>query len=84
MNQKEKVDQETKRLVALVGSNIRSYRKAKGLTQEKLAELADINEKYLSSIENGNEANLSIGYLVAVATAMELSPFALMSIHEKN
>jgi transcriptional regulator with XRE-family HTH domain len=35
------------------GSNIKKYRKAIGLTQEKLAESAKIDPKSIISIENG-------------------------------
>jgi len=35
------------------GRNIRSLRRQKGLTQEKMAELAGINPKYLGEIERG-------------------------------
>ena len=73
MNKYSPVDQEIKKLVSLIGSNISRRRKELGMTQERLAELADINEKYLSSIENGREANLSIGYLVRISSAMDIS-----------
>jgi len=64
---------EIKRLMTLVGVNIRECRKQAGVTQEKLAELAEINEKYLSAIENGKEKNLSIGYIVSIAHALGVS-----------
>ncbi len=35
-----------------IGQNIRYYRCLHHLTQEKLAELADINEKSISAYEN--------------------------------
>lgn len=35
------------------GKKLKELRKAKGLTQETLAEKADIDEKHLSRIENG-------------------------------
>lgn len=35
-----------------IGDNIRFYRKKRGYTQEKRAELADINEKSISAYEN--------------------------------
>lgn len=75
---KEKVDKDTNRLVVSIGSEIRKHRKDQGLTQERLAELAGINEKYLSSIENGSEANLSVGYLVRISSAMGLTFFDLL------
>lgn len=71
--QKKDKEAEVKRLVALVGANIRAYRKDANMTQEKLSELAGVNEKHLSAIENGRESNLSIGYIVSVALALGVS-----------
>jgi len=53
-----------------IGRNIRVARKQSGLTQELLAENADINPKHLSAVENGKSENLSIGYIVAIAMAL--------------
>lgn len=36
-----------------LGKKIKELRKSKGFTQEKLAELANIDAKHLSKIENG-------------------------------
>lgn len=70
---------EVKRLMILISANIRECRKQAGMTQEKLAELAEINEKYLSAIENGKEKNLSIGYIVSIAQALRVSFYDLVS-----
>lgn len=43
---------ETKKLV---GMRIKGLRRARGYSQEKLAEVTGINPKYLSSIERGEE-----------------------------
>ncbi len=43
---------ETKRLIGL---RIKSLRRGKGYSQEKLAEITGMNPKYLSSIERGAE-----------------------------
>ncbi len=40
-------------LAQVVGENIARRRKLKGLTQEQLAELLDINQESLSRMENG-------------------------------
>lgn len=40
----------------LLGNRIREIRKAKGLTQEQLAELVDIEQKHVSRIELGKNA----------------------------
>lgn len=69
---------ETKRLVTAIGINIRNHRQRRGVTQELLAETANINEKFLSAVENGKVDNLSIGYLLAVADALEIQLVELL------
>jgi transcriptional regulator with XRE-family HTH domain len=69
VNQK-KLDKATHELVAVIGSNIRTARKEQGITQEKLAEDADISAKHLSAVENGRETNLSFRYVKGIAMAL--------------
>jgi transcriptional regulator with XRE-family HTH domain len=52
-----------------LGESIRRYRKKAKLTQEKLAELADLNPKYLGEIERG-ENTISISALLRIAKAV--------------
>jgi transcriptional regulator with XRE-family HTH domain len=54
----------------LIGEAIRLHRKEAGLTQEKLAERADLNPKYLGEIERG-EKIISIEALLRIAKAVE-------------
>lgn len=53
-----------------IGKNIRAEREIKNLTQEALAEKADISEKHLSAVENGRLDNISVGYLVDIGNAL--------------
>ncbi len=46
-------------------------RESRGLSQEKLAERADITYQYLSAIENGKE-NFTVGVLESIANALEI------------
>jgi len=39
----------------LLGQNIKKYREAKGLSQEKLAELVDLSREYISDVERGHK-----------------------------
>ncbi len=55
-----------------IGENIKALRIAQGMTQERLAELANINEKHLSDIELAKQ-NISIDYLCKIAAALEAS-----------
>ena len=44
----------------VVGETIRSYRRKAGLTQERLAEKADLHHNFIGEVERGNmEASLS-------------------------
>jgi DNA-binding XRE family transcriptional regulator len=52
-----------------LGESIRLYRKKAKLTQERLAELADLNPKYLGEIERG-ENTASLSALVRIAKAV--------------
>ena len=59
-------------LNAVYGSNIKRLRKSKNLSQETLAEKADISPSFLSDIENGKKWG-SFETLVALANALELN-----------
>lgn len=53
------------------GKKIKELRKQKGLSQEKLANLAEIDRTYLPTIEKG-ERNVSIEIVEKLATALEV------------
>ncbi|MGD0252366.1 MAG: helix-turn-helix transcriptional regulator [Verrucomicrobiota bacterium] len=54
----------------LIGDAIRLYRNKTGLTQEKLAELVDLNPKYIGEVERG-EKIISIEALLRIAKAVK-------------
>ncbi len=54
-----------------VGLKIKELRKSKGLSQEKLANLAEIDRTYLPTIERG-ERNVSIEILEKISKALEI------------
>lgn len=53
-----------------LGKQITKIRKERGLTQEKLAELASIDYSYLNLIENGKR-NPSINVITKIARALK-------------
>ena len=53
-----------------LGNNIRLLRKSKGLSQEQLAFIADIDRSYVGGIERG-ERNVSFLTLVKIARCLE-------------
>ena len=63
-------------LVSL-GVAIRAARKAKGLSQEALAALADIDRSYMGGIERG-EHNLAIMNLLKITDALAIKASSLL------
>ena len=67
------------RLVQL-GIAISTMRKIRGLSQEQLAEKADISRSYLSFIEAPSMAyNFTVDVLFNIADALEVSPEQLIA-----
>jgi transcriptional regulator with XRE-family HTH domain len=54
------------------GANVRTRREAHLLSQEKLAELADLDRTYIGGIERG-ERNLGLQNVIRVAKALGVS-----------
>ena len=63
-----------------IGQNIRYYRKLRGYSQEKLAEMADINDKLVGFYETGKRIPPVIN-LVAIAEALEVTMDELCGIN---
>lgn len=63
-------------LKRVMGDNVRRLRKAKGLTQEQLAEAAHISAVHLNRIEGG-KASLSVAVAYALADALSTSADSL-------
>ena len=55
-----------------VGFNIRRIREDKGLSQEKLAALADLHRAYIGQIERG-EKNIGLKNLEKIAKALQVN-----------
>ena len=66
--------------------NLRWYRYKKNMTQEQLAELSNLNAKYISDLERGKYCP-SLGKLEALANALDIEPYKLIKpeyISEKD
>jgi len=61
-----------------LGNGIRRCRVRRGLSQERLAEVADLHRNYIGLLERG-ERNPSAGTLIAIARALGVSPRDLWS-----
>ncbi|MBL8481747.1 MAG: helix-turn-helix transcriptional regulator [Rhodocyclaceae bacterium] len=70
-------------LLLRFGLALRRSRRAKGWSQERLAEMADLNRSYLGEIERG-EKTPSLVTLAKLAAALELSPAGLLARCERR
>lgn len=59
-------------IVKVLGQRIRNYRTAKGLSQEKLAELSGCHPTYIGQIERG-EKNATIESIEKISAALKIS-----------
>ena len=60
-----------------IGTKVRAARAEAGITRRLLAEKADVSERYLNQLENGN-ANVSVGILGRVAVALNVDLVSLL------
>lgn len=66
-----------------IGANIRYYRHLRGITQEKLAELVDLNDKLISFYETDKRIP-SIYTLIEIADALCVTPDQLCGLSEET
>lgn len=58
----------------VIASNIRKYRKMRGLTQEKLALYTELSYDFIRRIEtSGGKSGFSVETLYKIATVLEVS-----------
>lgn len=58
-----------KNLHEIFGSQVRYYRKQKGISQEELASLAGLHRTYIGAIERG-ERNVSLNNVEKIASSL--------------
>jgi len=65
------------RILVALGKTIRETRLSKGISQEKLALLSDVDRSYVGRVERGDN-NVAVLTLARLATALDLSIAKLM------
>ena len=73
------VSARTKLVSAYVGSNVKRWRLRRDLTQEELAEAADVDTRFIQKIESGN-VDVGAAVLVALAEALRVRPGVLLRV----
>lgn len=66
----------------IFGKILQEERKAKKLSQEKLAKLTGLDRTFISLIENGKR-NPTFSTILKICSALEIEPSELFSIYEK-
>jgi transcriptional regulator with XRE-family HTH domain len=65
------------------GQAVRRFRRAKGVSQEKLAELADIHRTYIGDVERGTR-NVALVNMTKLAAALGLPLSRILQDMEKR
>ena len=64
-------------ILKIIGINIRHYRNALNISQEKLAENAGLHRTYIGAVERG-EKNISANNIAKIAKELGVKPYILL------
>lgn len=64
-------------ILRTIGNNLRAFRKRLGVSQEQLAELAELHRTYIGAVERG-EKNISAKNLERIASVLGVEPYLLL------
>lgn len=64
-----------------LGAAIRAERQAQGLSQEALADKANIDRSYMGGVERG-EHNIAVMSLLKIAVALQVKASSLLGVSE--
>ena len=63
-------------IIKVFGQNVKKYRTALNLSQEKLAEISNLHRTYISDIERFNRS-ISLSNIQKIADALHIEPYKL-------
>ncbi|TXJ01165.1 MAG: XRE family transcriptional regulator [Neisseriales bacterium] len=66
----------------IIAENVKAYRLAKDISQEKLAEIADVHRNYIGHVERA-ERNMTIDSIERIAKALGVTVIALLTPQTK-
>lgn len=67
----------------LIGNGLLAARKRLGLTQEEVAEAAEISDRTYADIERGT-VNMRLGTLLRICQALHITPDQILTVPEKD
>ncbi|MBX9865913.1 MAG: helix-turn-helix domain-containing protein [Burkholderiales bacterium] len=62
----------------IIAENVKAYRLAKNISQEKLAEIADVHRNYIGHVERA-ERNMTIDSIEKIAKALDVTVIMLLT-----
>jgi transcriptional regulator with XRE-family HTH domain len=65
-------------LQRILGLNLRAYRRERGLSQERFAEVLGVHRTYIGGLERG-ERNLTLKSVERIAANLGMDPMALLA-----
>lgn len=65
-----------------IGNNLRKYRTLRGISQEKLSEMLEVNNKFVGHVERF-ERYVSLKRLIKIAEILEIKLVDLIECEEK-
>jgi transcriptional regulator with XRE-family HTH domain len=65
------------KLEIIIGNNVRGFRNRLNVSQEKLAEYADVHRTFIGTIERA-EQSISVSTISKLAKALKVDPFVLL------
>ncbi len=77
--QEERVNIEIQTVKTTLSKNIKYYRKAKRISQQKLADLCGLHRTYISDLEN-SKCNPTIEVLIIIADCLEIKLIDLLGL----